>query len=308
MGYALREVAGGLRFPEGPIVLRDGSVLVVEIAGHAITKVFPDGGTEIVAECPGGPNGMALGPDGHVYICNNGGGFNFATTDGVMHPAGGEPAYSGGRIERLDLASGRITELFRDVEGRGLMMPNDIVFDRQGGFYFTDFGHRAKGAQHYGALYYGRTDGGAPRRVAGDLISPNGVGLSPDERKVYVAETYTGRLKAFDIVAPGEVAPIPMFEPAKALHAQVEGFRRYDSLAVEADGAICIGSLTPGAITVIDAQGAHRETEAMPDLFPTNIAFGGPEMRTAFVTLSGSGRLVAVDWPRPGLVLNFQER
>ncbi|MGH1369562.1 MAG: SMP-30/gluconolactonase/LRE family protein [Maritimibacter sp.] len=308
MVYAYREVASGLRFPEGPVVLGDGSVVLVEIAGRAITRVFADGTTEVIADCPGGPNGLALGPDGQIYICNNGGGFNFATTDGVLHPAGGEPDYSGGRIERLDLASGEIVELFREVEGRALMMPNDIVFDRQGGFYFTDFGHRAKGAQHYGALYYGRTDGGAPVRVAGDLISPNGVGLSPDERKVYVAETYTGRLKAFDIVAPGQVAGVPMFEPGRALHAQVEGFRRYDSLAVEADGAVCIGSLTPGGITVIDAQGKHRETEIMPDLFPTNIAFGGADMRTAFVTLSGSGRLIAVEWPRAGLVLNYQQR
>src|SRR5262245_8034749 len=68
----LEEVASGLLFPEGPLALPDGSVLVVEMCGGRITRILPGGGTDVVADTGGGPNGLALGPDGAVYVCNNG--------------------------------------------------------------------------------------------------------------------------------------------------------------------------------------------------------------------------------------------
>ena len=69
----IRVLATGLEFPEGPVVMPDGSVVLVEIRGRRLTRVWPDGRKEVVAEIPGGPNGAALGPDGKMYICNNGG-------------------------------------------------------------------------------------------------------------------------------------------------------------------------------------------------------------------------------------------
>ncbi len=69
----MREITDGLMFPEGPIAMPDGSVLLVEIARRTLTRVHKDGSKEIVAETGGGPNGAAIGPDGKCYICNNGG-------------------------------------------------------------------------------------------------------------------------------------------------------------------------------------------------------------------------------------------
>ncbi|MFN5605046.1 MAG: SMP-30/gluconolactonase/LRE family protein, partial [Actinomycetes bacterium] len=69
------EVAAGLKFPEGPIAMADGSVVLVEMFGPRITRVRPDGSKETVAEIVGGPNGAAIGPDGALYLCNNGGSF-----------------------------------------------------------------------------------------------------------------------------------------------------------------------------------------------------------------------------------------
>ena len=69
----LREVAGGLAFPEGPIAMADGSVVLVEIARGTLSRVQPDGSVEVVANVGGGPNGAAIGPDGACYVCNNGG-------------------------------------------------------------------------------------------------------------------------------------------------------------------------------------------------------------------------------------------
>jgi gluconolactonase len=76
-------------------------------------------------------------------------------------------------------------------------------------------------------------------------------------------------------------------------------------LAVDALGNICVATLITGHITVIAPDGAIIRQVKMPDVFPTNICFGGPELRTAFITLSGVGQLVSMDWPEPGLRLNY---
>ena len=68
-----KEIASGLAFPEGPIALADGSVILVEIAGGRLTRISPTGKKQVVAELGGGPNGAAIGPDGKCYVCNNGG-------------------------------------------------------------------------------------------------------------------------------------------------------------------------------------------------------------------------------------------
>src|SRR5262245_2158226 len=100
----VREVATGLRFPEGPVALPDGSVLVVEIAAARLTRIAPDGTKTTVAQHTGGPNGAAVGPDGKIYVCNNGG-FKWHELPGIgLVPSGQASDYSGGRIERVDLS------------------------------------------------------------------------------------------------------------------------------------------------------------------------------------------------------------
>ena len=80
-------IASGLRFPEGPVAMPDGSVILVEIEAGRITQVPPDGSTQTVAETGGGPNGLALGPDGKLYCCNNGG-FSYVEAQGLLVPHG----------------------------------------------------------------------------------------------------------------------------------------------------------------------------------------------------------------------------
>src|SRR5574341_1871123 len=106
-----REIAAGLQFPEGPIAMPDGSVLVVEIRRGTLSRVTPDGKVTVVAHTGGGPNGAAIGPDGKVYICNNGG-FEWHDVDGFAFPGNQPPNYSGGRIQRVDLSSGRIEDVY----------------------------------------------------------------------------------------------------------------------------------------------------------------------------------------------------
>jgi gluconolactonase len=218
--------------------MSDGSVLVVETAAGRITRVGPDGSTDLVAEPGGGPNGLAIGPDGKLYCCNNGG-FGWFEADGMLLPHGTADDYAGGRIERIDLASGAVEVLYRDGDhGCRLRGPNDIVFDRDGGFWFTDHGKTRPRERDITGIFYARADGSHLEEVIFPSENPNGIGLSPDGRRLYVAETYTCRLMAFDIVAPGRVAAaagpappgIPLYRPA--------GYKFFDSLAVEAGGNV----------------------------------------------------------------------
>jgi gluconolactonase len=295
-------VAEGLQFPEGPVAMPDGSVILVEIKRQTLTRVTPDGRRETIAEIPGGPNGAALGPDGRVYVCNNGG-FEWREVMGQTI-AGDAPAdYRGGSIVAVDLETRKVETLYTEVGGCRLKGPNDIVFDRTGGFWFTDFGKSYHRHRDHGGLYYAKPDGSAIVEVAYPLISPNGVGLSPDEKTVYVADTFTARLLAFDLSAPGELAPSPLPLPGRVV-GSVPGMQYFDSLAVEESGRVCVATLLNGGITVMTPDGPFEHV-AMPDLFPTNICFGGADRRDAYITLSGTGRLGKVRWPRPGLRLNF---
>jgi gluconolactonase len=304
----LTELAAGLQFPEGPVVLPDGDVLVCELKGKRVSRV-PAGGGEpvVVADCGGSPNGAAIGPDGALYVCNSGG-WRWTELGAMSLPGDHDGSqgddYIGGRIQRVDLASGTVTDLYTECDGHPLKAPNDLVFDATGGFWFTDHGHLRKRDRDRGFLFHARPDGSSIREVVSGLDAPNGVGLSPDGATVYVAETHTGRLLAWDLSAPGELAdPKPLFgNGGRPVHT---GGALFDSLAVDREGHVCIATLGNGGITVVSADGASVQHASLPDPLTTNICFGGPDLRTAFVTLSASGKLVSFDWPRPGLKLAY---
>ncbi len=306
----IREIATGLQFPEGPVALDDGSVLVVEIARGTLSRVTMDGRITVVAALGGGPNGAAIGPDGAVYVCNNGG-FRWGTEiDGTHRPIGQAADYSGGRIERVDLTTGRFERLYDTVEGLGLRGPNDVVFDAHGGFYFTDLGKVRDTEIDRGGVFYGQPDGSAARVIARPVMTPNGIALSPDGTTLYYAETEGARVWAFDIAAPGVVrkAAWPSPTGARMVTASPGGhWQRFDSMAVDALGNICVATLMHGGITTVSPDGSATSFVPLPDRFTTNLCFGGPDRRTAFVTLSGSGRLIAIDdWPVAGLKLNCE--
>jgi gluconolactonase len=302
----IREITAGLQFPEGPIALPDGSIVLVEIQRGTLTRVSPDGTTKVVAECGGGPNGAAVGPDGKIYVCNNGG-FEWHNVGGLTIP-GLEPSdYAGGRIQRADIETGRVEDLYTECDGIPLRGPNDLVFDDQGGFWFTDHGKTRERERDRTGVFYARADGSLIREVIFPLEAPNGIGLSPDGRRLYVAETPTGRLFAWDITGPGEVGRGATLAPhGGECVAGVGGLQFFDSLAVESSGNVCVATILNGGITVISPDGASIEHVPMPDPLTTNICFGGDDLRTAYITLSGTGRLVATDWPRPGLRLSYE--
>lgn len=302
----VRELATGLKFPEGPVALPDGSVLLVEIARGTLSRVAPDGTVDVVADCGGGPNGAALGPEGKVYIANNGGFFDWHDLDGLTVPAHGSTGHVGGSIQRVDLDTGEVETLYTQCDGVGLVAPNDLVFDGHGGIWFTDHGVRPDHHPDRPGVLYAAADGSSISPVVYGTDSTNGIGLSPDGDRLYVAETTSGRVWAWDVTAPGRVGTDPASPAAHGgtlLYDAPEG-DLFDSLAVDGEGWVCVATIVRGGITSIRPDGGEAHHLALDDPIVTNICFGGPDLRTAFITASAFGRLLAVDWPRVGLRLN----
>jgi len=292
-------VADGLAFPEGPIAMPDGSIILVEIKAGHLTRIC-NGIKERVADLGGGPNGAAIGPDGHCYVCNNGG-FAWIENQGRTYPGAQPSDYECGSIQRVNLQTGQVQTLYTHCDNEPLKGPNDIVFDAQGGFWFTDHGKYRPRDRDRTGVFYALPDGSAITEVIFPLEGPNGIGLSKDEHELYVAETPTGHLWAYPILNPGQ---IDASKPRRLLNGR-PGYYMFDSLALDANGDVCVATLLDGGITTLSAADGLASFVPMPDRVTTNICFGGPDLKTAYITLSSIGQLVSMDWPVGGLPLNF---
>ena len=259
--------------------MADGSVIVVEIHSGRVTRCW-NGRKECIRQSDNGPNGAAIGPDGALYVCYNG---------------GENQANRPGSVERVDLTTGRSETVYDSCDGVPLSAPNDLVFDCDGNIWFTDLGRSSEHSKDFGALYCATADGRSITRIMGKAMSYNGVGLSPDMRTVYVSDTYQGRVYAFDRRCEVQMPRYLATAPATQL---------LDSMAVTENGNLCIATLMPGGVFVVSPDG---QTHAQPfdDAYITNIAFGGPDMQSAWLTFCERGLLVRTRWPEKGLRLTY---
>jgi gluconolactonase len=279
-------LAEGLSFPEGPVVMPDESVIVVESFGGRVTRCW-NGRKEVVCEIGDGPNGAAIGPDGALYICNNGG----------IGPEYFARADREGRIERVNLATGRFERVYDSCAGKPLSAPNDLVFDCDGNLWFTDFGRFEVNGKQFGGLYSCRPDGSSITQIAERATSYNGVGLSPDMSTVYVADTIEARIYTF---------ARELKKQTPRLHATVPGKVSLDSMAITAAGSVCVATIgETGSISTV-TPAAKISSTPTGDRVTTNIAFGGADMRSAWITYSMQGLLVKMHWPETGLRLKYQ--
>ena len=291
-GRAINEVTRGLEFPEGPIAMGDGSVLVVEIEGGNLTRVSPDGTRTVVGRCGGGPNGAAIGPDGHAYVCNDGG-LGFTTIDGIRQPFELAADNKGGSIQRVDLTTGAVETVYTHCGDAPILSGNDIVFDTHGGFYFND--------TVAGVVYYGQPDGSSIHVAATGVQIPNGLGLSPDQDAalrvgdLHRSHRLLGRDRGRHAVGllcrallgggPPRLGRPGDRQRGQRVRGRPAGVGDHRDLARRS---------RRGKVTVPE----H-------DPFVTNVCFGGADMRTAFITSSGLGRLYSTEWHCPGLRLNY---
>ena len=302
----MKILTSSLRFPEGPIAMQDGSVLLVEIERGTLSRVSAGGEVSVVAECKPAPNGAAIGPDGRVYICNNGG-FTWTEADGILRPVGTPEDYVTGSIQVVDLADGSVATLYDQCEGVSLRGPNDIVFDASGGFYFTDLGKRFERSLDRGSIYYATADGSSIHAVVNPIEQPNGIALSPDGSRLYAAETFSAKLRYWEIESPGQLAPHDdPFGVGNILYG-FQHYERLDSMAVDSAGNVCVATLGTGCISAISPQGRLVASVPVPqaDTMVTNICFGGEDLRTAFITSSGRGILYSTEWHCAGHRLYF---
>lgn len=299
-------VAMGLRFPEGPVWLDDGTLLVTEIAAGTLSRVDPATGlvSMLVSSLPG-PNGAARSPrnPGWVWVCDNGGYFTWFDSGSLLVPGPPAPSHQGGSLRHLswDRSPGDLVVVER-CDSEPLVAPNDLVVDDFGGVWFTDFGvqHDTAAAARPGVAYLAPGATEATGAVWG-THQANGIGLSNDGLELYVAETHSGSLWAFDLRAAGRVADggsADQGHTGRLVHRAES--RMFDSLAVDPDGWVCVATIGPGGgVTCVHPVSGEVRHVGAPDDLTTNVCFTPetPGPVRAALTLSSAGAIAVInDW------------
>jgi gluconolactonase len=284
--------ATGFQFPEGPSFDNDGNLFIAELAAGRVSKMAPDGTWQVFADLGGSPNGTAFGPDGHLYVCNNGGWWAPEESTGNLPGKGGQQP----KIQRLTLG-GDVEDVVVEIDGRPLNSPNDLCFDASGNYYFTDpIWPNDEGIVIPGDICFVSSTGDA-RRVHTGLIYPNGLAVFEDQSTLVVAESGTGRLVAFDLPSPGVLTNERTF-----------GWLGIgvipDGMCLDSTGRLLVCGHGSGKIHVFPGEGGLRLlTVEIDDKDVTNVCFGGPDFSTLYITASDHGQIITVPWDVPGMKL-----
>lgn len=335
----IRVLATGLGYPEGPIHCADGSILLVEIKSEKLTLISADGSQkQTIAKINGGPNGAAVGPHGEILICNSGG-FEWIPIPNAQDPiiwvAGDQPHdYIGGHLQSVDPHTGEVTTVVSHCTHREfppgnkvpdwmpaypLCGPDDLVVDEVGGIWFTDYGKIRERDKDVTGIYYLSPDRTTLTQKVYPLNNPNGIALSPDNKRLYVALTFERKVVYYELEQAGEIKPNPaVIDGSYLLSADLPGQSVLDSMAVDSQGNVYVATMLPegnnpvsnGGISIISPTGEVEYVgieleDKQPVPLPSNICFGGPDLKTAFITCGGSGLLISMPCEIPGLPLHF---
>jgi gluconolactonase len=254
-------------FLEGPSFDRAGNLYVVDIPFGRIFRVTPKGEFDLVVQYDGEPNGLKLHKDGRIFVAD--------FKNGVMV---------------LDPGTGKISPLLDRKQSASLRGVNDLVFDNRGNLYFTDQG-RTSLQDPTGRVYRYSTEG-ALECVISNAPSPNGVALSPSEDILYVAMACAASVWRMAPRVDGNTR-------ARILTQMTCGGA--DGLAVDVDGNVAIVNAQMGVIWLVNSKGkpAYAVESCGSDNI-TNIAYGGREGKTLFVTDSGKGDILMAGMPASG--------
>ena len=259
-------------FLEGPVFDEAGNLYVTDIPWGRIFRIDAQGAWTLVAEYDGEPNGMKFLDASTLLI-----------TD-----------YKNG-LMRLDVASGRVSPFLARRNSERFKGVNDLVFDRAGNLYFTDQGQTGL-HDPTGRLYRLAPDGRLDL-LLDNVPSPNGVALSPDEKLLYLAVTRGNCVWRVPLLPDGSVAKVSQFFTSY-------GPSGPDGLAVDTQGRVLVANPGLGYVWVLNTRAEPVQVLRGPaGSSTTNMAFGGPERRTLFVTDSTHGNVLMAEMDVPGLPL-----
>jgi gluconolactonase len=234
-----------------------------------VFRVSPAGVWTLVAEYDGWPNGLKIHKDGHIVV-----------TD-----------YRRG-LMRLDPASGKVSGLLESRHSESFKGVNDLVFASNGDIYFTDQGQTGW-HDPTGRVFRLRASGQLDCLIA-TVPSPNGVVLNPAETQVWVAVTRAMAVWRLPLMPDGSVSKAGTWIQLSG------GLSGPDGMAADADGGLVVCHLGVG-VWRFDARGRPTHLVELPaDSFATNVAFGGADNRTLFITESASGTILCCDMPFAG--------
>jgi sugar lactone lactonase YvrE len=270
-GTAIELVGQAFDGTEGPLGLADGSFVFTENRVDRVRRIGDDGKTSVFLERTGNPNALASGPDGTIFAAQT-----QRPGIGIVYPA----------------EKARV--LVDNFEGKPLNRPNDLIVDRGGGVWFTDPGAgpaqrqpgvAAPAAAPIPAVYH-YSPSGQLRQITTDIARPNGISLSPDEKTLYVANTYGEHVVAYDIARENKLGKPRNF-------AKLAGFKQTDNgpssgadgLAVDAEGRLYVAS--SAGVEVFDDEGKALGVIELPNA-PQNIAFAGTDRSTLYVVGRGA--------------------
>lgn len=266
-------VCEGLEFPEGPVWHPEAGLLVTEIQGQRVSRVS-GGSYEVVARTGGGANGMTLGPDGALYVTNNGG----------IAPGWTAPDAFGGRVQRVTM-DGVVEDVATEFEGTPLVAPNDLCFGPDGLLYFTDpRWEHGKELQTQGRIHRTDLSGKVELLYEGGLFT-NGLGFSPGGGLLYVALTYEQKLVVHDWSVDG-------LSGMRDFCSLPAGFP--DGFCLDARGRLYVAATIGNGVQVFGQDGAHVELLGCGEgSMITNCAIA-PD-GTLYVTDSGRGLVLAFE-------------
>lgn len=257
---------------EGPAFDRDGTLWCVDIPYGRVFKVSPQGEFSLFAEYDGEPNGLAIHRDGRIFIAD----------------------YAQG-ILVLDPESRQISPFVTRVRLERLKAVNDLVFASNGDLYFTDQGLTGL-HDPTGRVFRVRADGRVDC-LLDNIPSPNGIALDPSESMLYVAVTRANAVWRVPLMADGTVAKVGTF-------IQMSGGGGPDGLAVDSEGNLAVAHIGLGAVWLFSRRGEPMaRIQSTVGYHTTNMAFGGEDGKTLFITESESGSILQARAPSPGLRL-----
>lgn len=248
-GAEVEKAGGGFVFTEGAASDAAGDVYFSDIPNNRIHKWSAlEGKIVSFREDSGGANGLFVDKDGAVLAC-----------EGTAR-----------RVTRTD-AKGNIAVVADEFNGKKLNSPNDLWIDAKGGIYFTDprYGGEETIEQDGMHVYYIAPGSKKPARVADDLQRPNGIIGSPDGKRLYVADEKGGKTWSYSVGADGSLSGKKLFAPQGS-----------DGMTIDEQGNVY---LTDSGVTIYDPAGNLVQKIQTP-LAPANVAFGGPDRSTLFIT------------------------